>query len=200
MDMMPLEESFAKFSFLDLTCGAGQLLYTAMTAPYARDMRFFVGGVNLPAQLGSAKRLANFIYEERLADSRFAEVFIKKFLLVKEQEQYTSLHPFTHVFIDSRFTDVGWMRRIVTAINASSSVRFLLTSCGESDLRRYGLDNFQFRACTEVRVRGRDNRVVFLMYERKACYKKDAIGRLKKDVLFTNAMKAWSSRSTFWFQ
>ena len=200
MDMLPTVEGFQKFSFLDLTCGAGQLLYTAMVTPYMRDMKYFVGGVNLPAQLGSAKRLADIVYSERVEGTDLDTIFTKRVLLVGEKETYQSLNPFTHIFIDGRYTDVGWMQRIAESINFSASVRFLITNCGENDLQSYGLKNFMFRASVDVSVNDRGKRVTYLMFERKDSYKDTAIGRLKKDPVFSSAMKAWASRSKYWFQ
>tara|TARA_R110002050_G_scaffold28484_2_gene73275 strand:+ start:1496 stop:2098 length:603 start_codon:yes stop_codon:yes gene_type:complete len=200
MDMMPLEEDFSKFSFLDLSCGAGQLLYTAMLAPYAREMRYFVGGVNLPSQLGSAKRLASTIYAERIEDTALVEIFTKKLLLVDRQEVYHSLNPFTHIFIDTRFTDIGWIQSIAESINKSGSVRFLMINLGEVDLRRHGFCNFTFRASVDVRVTDRAERVTYLLYERKNSFSKGPIGRLKRDPLFAKGMKLWNSKNRLWFE
>ncbi len=196
---MSFSQDFKKFCFLDLTCGAGQLLYTAFTYPHMRDMKYIYGAANYPGQHGAALRVAKAIFTRRMEGTILEDSFLRKLYILPHKEEYEKLNPFTHIFANTLGRDGVWLRSLAVAVNDSQSVRFMMISLGHTDVCRYGFNDFVFRASLKCLITGQKERTTFFLYERRNCYcDKDIICRSKRDLSVSNAIKRSTSK-TPWF-
>ncbi len=165
-------ESFSKFSLLDLSLGAGQLLYTAACTAYASDMSYFGGVPAVYGQMGAVKRIGGHVVKV-ISNEAVAEIVDKRIVIFDFKYKWRKFNPFTHIFVDFRDRPGWWIQNIIKNINSSHSVRFLIINMGEIEMVTNGFENFVFRG--NCRSKARDFKgelitVTYFMYERKDRY------------------------------